>query len=66
MQHSLAILKVFLKQDSGNNIVGGIDFQYGFNGRVEVLYDWGSTESFLKFIKYQLTFMGPLKRIVLF
>ena len=66
MQDSFAILEVFLRQDSGNNIVRGICFHYGFKGGVKVLQNWGSTESSFEFIEYLLTLKRPLKRVVLF
>ena len=56
VQDSFAILKVFLRQDSGNNIIRGVSLQYGFQSGVKVLQDWGSTESFLEFVEYLLTF----------
>ena len=66
MQDGFAILKVFLRQDSGYNIVGGISFQYGFQGGVKVLQDWDSTEALFEFIEYLLAFERPMKRIVFF
>ena len=49
-------------QDTRHNIVGGVSFQDGFQGRVEVFEDRRGAEVGLKFLKHLLADRCPFDR----
>ena len=51
-----------LGQDTRDNVVRGIGFQDGSQGRVEVFEDRGGTEAGLEFFKHPLAYRCPFNR----